>query len=136
MAIDWKALFKKSQDSLKGYIKPAELLRAIGLALTAGGGFYGFLEVMGNNLSSFVIDPMTLLNLQSIVSDATAKNWVSVLLGAITFGISIYNKFNRGAVILNPSAIPVSKAVIVESVVDKSVAEKVAEGIPVVPKSL
>jgi hypothetical protein len=136
MAIDWLSLFKKSQDSLKGYIKPAELLRALGLALTTGGSFWGFLEVVGNHLSDFVIDPVALLNLQQIISHANAKNWVAVALGAVTFGISLYNKFNKGAVVLNPSAIPNSKILVVESVVDKTVAEKVADGVPVAPKSL
>lgn len=127
MAIDWLALFKKSQDSLKGYIRPIELIKAIGLALGAGGGLYGFLEVIGNHLSEFVIDPIALLNLQQIISHATAKEYTAATLAIITFAISVYNKFNKGAVILNPSMIPTSKAVVVESVVQKTPGEIAAD---------
>ncbi len=120
MSIDWLAFFKKSQDSLKGYIKPAELIKALGLALTAGGGFAGFLGVLAENMHTFVIDPVALLNIQAIISDASAKNWLAVVLGSVTFIISIYRKFNKGAVILNPATITESKAVVVETVVQKS----------------
>lgn len=136
MAIDWRELFKKSHDSLKGYIRPTEFIKVILQAFTAGGSIYAILEFIGNHLNEFVIDPVDLLNLQQFISHANAKNWTALFFAGLTLIISAYNKFNRGTVILNPSAIPTSKAVIVESVVDKSVAEKVAEGIPVTPKSL
>jgi hypothetical protein len=94
---------------------------------------WGFLQVIGDHLNDFVVDPVALLNLQHIISDATAKNWVAVILGVVTFLISVYNRFNKGAVVLNPGRIAESKSVVVEPVVKKTESEKVADGIVAPP---
>lgn len=119
MSIDWLALFKKTQDSLKGYIKFSELMKALGLALTTGGSFWGVLQIIGDHLGDFVIDPVALLNLQELISHATAKNWVAFALGVVTFAISLYNKFNQGAVVLNPATLHNAETVVIKQVESK-----------------
>jgi hypothetical protein len=103
MSFNILKFFSQVQNSLKGYVNFEELVKTIVTALGAGTTVLGLLQVLQTHLNTIVTDPTILSEIQSIVTAGISKNWIALIIAAVTLAVDLYRRFNHG---VTPTPVP------------------------------
>lgn len=86
--------FRPYEQSIKGIVSPEEFYRIIILALSAGGGFDGFVTYLKNNFQQFITDPNIAIGIQAFVKHCVDKNLTVLIIIVIFIGEYLRRKYH------------------------------------------